>query len=162
MTFETLVASAEMEQATETRALGDAFVAGLDAATAEALTAILTGDVGLREYTPNHLRGLRGRDKVVAHLRGERATFPDWRATRLSVVGDAERVAVEYRAQYTAEGRYLEEMRSAFLQVRDGRVHTIDAYRAAPIPSAHRDAYIAPANLTDEEIGRLFEEWQNA
>lgn len=162
MIFETPAAIAEMEQATETRALGDAFVAGLDAATAEALTAILTGDVGLREYTPNHLRGLRGREKVVAHLRGERATFPDWRATRLSVVGDAERVAVEYRAQYTAEGRYLEEMRSAFLQVRDGRVHTIDAYRAAPIPSAHRDAYIAPANLTDEEIGRLFEEWQNA
>lgn len=162
MTFETPAAIAEMEQATETHALGDAFVAGLGAATAEALAALLAEDVGLREYTPDHLRGLRGRDKVVAHLRGEREAFPDWQVTRLSVVGDAERVAVEYRAQYTADGRYLEAMRSAFLQVRDGLVHTIDAYRTAPIPSAHRDAYIAPADLGDEGIGRLFEEWQNA
>lgn len=162
MTPTTATMTPQMEHATDPHALGDAFVVALDAAMSDALAALLTEDVGLREYTTDHLRGLRGRDKVIAHLRGERERLPDWRATRLSVVRDGERVAVEYRAQYTAEGRYLEEMRSAFLQVRDGQVHTIDAYRTAPIPSAHRDAFIAPADLSDVEIGRLFEEWQAA
>ncbi len=158
----TSAALAEMIQPTDARALGEAFVAGLAAATPDALAALLTEDVGLRDFTTDHLRALRGHDKVVAYLRSERETRPDWRVSPLSVVGSDERVAVEYRAQYTAEGRYQEEARSAFLQVRDGRVHTIDAYRTAPIPSAHRDAYIAPADLSDTEIGRLFEELQAA
>lgn len=58
----TSAALAEMIQPTDARALGEAFVAGLAAATPDALAALLTEDVGLRDFTTDHLRALRGHD----------------------------------------------------------------------------------------------------
>ncbi len=151
----------QMTTTGETTSVGAAFVQALTASDPTALEALLTPDVGLREYATDHLRGLRGRDKVVRHFQDDRAAAPDMSIELLSAVGDEERVAVEYRVQYTLDDRYVEDFRAAFLRVRDGQVAVIDAYRTAPYPSAHRQGWIAPATLSDEQISHLFEEWEH-
>jgi predicted N-acetyltransferase YhbS len=140
--------------------LARVFVDALSARDWTALARVLTPDVGLREYTSDHLRVLRGFEKLVAHFQAEVDTYPDLSAELLSAVGDDERAAVEYRVQYTLDGRYVEEYRAAFLQLRDGQAHTLDVYRTAPQPSAHRRGWIAPPTVTPEEIVRIFDEGQ--
>jgi GNAT superfamily N-acetyltransferase len=67
---------------------------------------------------------------------------------------------LEFRIQATdpASGRYLEHYRSALLSVVAGRVQMIDLYCPEPIPSAHRQGWIAPATLSDDEMGRVLAE----
>jgi predicted N-acetyltransferase YhbS len=123
-----------------------------------ALDTLMTPEVGLREYGPEITRVLRGLDRVRPHLEADLSTTADTRIERLSVVGNGERAGVEYRVQRTLDERYTEEMRSAFLQVTDGRIHTLDIYRTAPMPSAHREGWMASADITEEEVGRVFDE----
>lgn len=140
--------------------LARSLVSALAAHNWTALAQVLTPDVGLREYTPDHLRVLRGFDKLVGHLHAEVDTYPDLTAELLSAVGDEERLAIEYRVQYTLDGRYVEEYRSAFMQLRDGQAYMLDIYRTAPQPSAHRRGWIAPPTVTPDEIARIFDEGQ--
>ncbi len=144
----------------ETRAVAERFVAALS--DPDQWNALVTEDVGLREYGPTETRILRGRERLKSHFGEELSASPDLRGEVLSRQEIGDRVSVEYRVQRTQDGRYVEDYRAAFLQLRDGQLHTIDLYRAAPTPSAHRSAWIAPATLTDEEIGHLFEEWFNS
>lgn len=143
-------------------AVAEAFVAGLNAESSDALAAVLTEDVGLREHGPEYHRAVRGRDKVMAHLRREREAAPDLRFELLSAVGNGERLALEMRAQYTVDDHYLEDHRAAFLQLRDGLAHTVDHYVTAPMYSGQRGAWIAPADLSEAQLGRLFEEFEHS
>ena len=71
-------------------------------------------------------------------------------------------MALEFRIQATENNRYVEHNRSAFLTIKDDKIHIIDLYCPEPIPSARRKGYIAPANMTDEEVRRLFESMMNS
>ncbi|HTP07968.1 MAG TPA: GNAT family N-acetyltransferase, partial [Anaerolineae bacterium] len=88
--------------------------------------------------------------------------WPDPTLESFEVLAQDDRVAVEFRIQATEHDRYVEHNRSAFLTIKDDKVHTIDLYCPEPMPSAHRKGYIAPANLTDNEVRRLFESMMNS
>jgi GNAT superfamily N-acetyltransferase len=56
----------------------------------------------------------------------------------------------------------VEHNRSAFLTIKDDKIHTIDLYCPEPLPSARRKGWIAPATLTEEEIHHLFDSMQHS
>ncbi len=119
---------------------------------------VLTPDVGMRAYGTEEVAILRPLERVRAYLQAAWPAEPNLRAEVLSSLGDGERVSVEFRVQYHVAGRYIEEYCVAVLQMRVERAHTLDLYRTAPMPSAHRGEWIAPPTLTDDEIAHLFEE----
>ncbi|MFN8497088.1 MAG: GNAT family N-acetyltransferase [Anaerolineae bacterium] len=122
------------------------------------LEQVVTDDVGMRVHGAEENAMMRPLDRVRAYIEAAWPAEPDLRAEVLSSLDSGERVSVEFRVQYHRAGRYVEENGAAFLQLRDGRAHTIDLYRTALWPSAHRGEWIAPATLTDDEIAHLFEE----
>jgi GNAT superfamily N-acetyltransferase len=145
---------------TPTHDLGRQFLDALAANTPAAFEAVLAGDAGLRLMRWDGAEVYRPRQRVVERLQAEWSSWPDARLECLSVLAEGERAAVEFRIQATdlASGRYLEHYRSAFLSVVDGRVQIIDLYCSEPIPSAHRKGWMAPATLSDDEMGRVLEE----
>lgn len=144
-----------------TDSLPHALIHALAANDRERLATILTPDVCLRVYTPDHFRLVRGFEKVWAAFHEDVDAAPDTRIELLSVVENADRAAIEYRLQYTRDQRYLEEYRSAFLQIREGRIYYLDIYTTLPLPSAHRHDWIAPPTISPAEIMHLFAEGQH-
>ncbi|MFN8484990.1 MAG: hypothetical protein U0768_18290 [Anaerolineae bacterium] len=144
-----------MLEKTET-SIAQAFVAAVvDRARLE---QVVTQDVGMRVYGAEENAVMRPLDRVRAYLEAAWPTEPNLRAEVLSSPSAGDLLSAEFRVQYHRAGRYVEENCAAFLRLRDGRVHTIDLYRTALWPSAHRGEWIAPATLTDDEIAHLFEE----
>lgn len=134
------------------------FIAALAANEAARFEAVLAEDVTLRIYGWEGLEAYRPRERVVARLMAEWSAWPDARVMLLSSLATGEqKTAVEFRIQATEHGRYVEHNRAAFLTWADGRVTTIELYGAEPIPSARRDAWLAPGSLSDEELNRLFD-----
>lgn len=151
-----------VEKSTPTaREIGETFVKALAANDRAQLETVLDPEVGLRQYTTDFFHILRGLGKVVDHFQADFSIGPDTEVEFLSALGEEDRAAVEFRYRYTQDGEFREDFRSAFLHIRAGKIHTIDAYRTAPTPSARREGWIAPATLSEEGIGRLFVEWQN-
>ncbi len=123
---------------------------------------VLDEQAGIRVW---HSRGLdvrRPRERVVACLMEEWTGWPDASLEPLSLVAEGQCAAVEFRIQATENERYVEHNRTAILQVRDGKVQTIDLYCPEPVPSAHRGAWIAPATLSESELNHIFESFQYA
>jgi predicted N-acetyltransferase YhbS len=118
--------------------------------------AVLSEDVGLRLNRWDGREIYRPRQRVVKRLMDEWSAWPDPVLETFDVLAGKDRVAIEYRIQATENDRYIEHNRSAFLTIQDGKVHFIDLYCPEPMPSARRKGWIAPATMTDEEIGRLF------
>ena len=119
--------------------------------------AVLSEDVGMRLNRWDGREIYRPRKRVMQRFMEEWASWPDPSLEGFDIVGTGDRVAVEFRIQATENKRYVEHNRSAFLTIKDDKIHIIDLYCPEPVPSAHRKGYIAPANLTDEEVRRLFE-----
>ena len=119
--------------------------------------AVLCEDVGMRLNRWDGREIYRPRKRVMQRFIDEWSSWPDPTLEGFDIVGTDDRVAVEFRIQATENQRYVEHNRSAFLTIKDDKIHIIDLYCPEPVPSAHRKGYIAPANLTDEEVGRLFE-----
>ncbi|MFN8474064.1 MAG: nuclear transport factor 2 family protein [Anaerolineae bacterium] len=136
--------------------IAEAFVAAV--VDRSLLGQVVTDDVGMRVHGAEENAVMRPLDRVRAYIEEAWPAEPDLRAEVLSSLGNGELVSLEFRVQYHLAGRYVEDNCAAFLQVRDGRAHTIDLYRTALWPSAHRGEWIAPATLTDDEIAHLFEE----
>jgi GNAT superfamily N-acetyltransferase len=138
------------------------FLDALASNSAPALEAVLAEDAGLRLMRWDGAEAYRPRPKVIDRLQSEWSGWPDARLECLSTLADAERAALEFRIQATdpASGRYVEHIRSAFLTLANGRVQMIDLYCPEPFPSAHRQGWIAPATLTDDEINRVLQEAQ--
>jgi hypothetical protein len=97
------------------------------------------------------------RQRVMQRFIAEWSSWPDPTLEGFDVLAHGDRVAVEFRIQATEHDRYVEHNRSAFLTIKDDRIHIIDLYCPEPIPSSRRKNWIAPANLTDEELVRLFD-----
>jgi hypothetical protein len=106
----------------------------------------------------------RPRSRVAARLMPEWSSWSDPTLEVFDVLAHAyaDRVAVEFRIQATENQRYVAHNRSAFLTIKDDKIHIIDLYCPEPIPSARRTGWIAPATLTDEELRQLFESARNS
>jgi GNAT superfamily N-acetyltransferase len=142
-----------------TKDLGQQFLEGLSANTPETLEAALAETAGLRLMRWDGLEAYRPRARVIERLQGEWRAWPDARLEPLSCLAQDQRIALEFRIQATDpdSGRYVEYLRAAFLSISEGRVQTIDLYCPEPIPSAHRQGWLAPATLDDEQMARVLE-----
>jgi hypothetical protein len=134
-----------------------AFMAALAANDPTQYDAVLSDEVGLRLNRWDGREIYRPRKRVIQRFSEEWASWPDPSLETFDVLAHGDRVAVEFRIQASENQRYVEHNRSAFLTIKDDKIHIIDLYCPEPVPSAHRKGYIAPANLTDDEVRRLFE-----
>jgi GNAT superfamily N-acetyltransferase len=145
----------------DTQQIAEQFLAALASNDAAQYARVLREDAGLRIWGSTQGEVYRPRVRVTKRLMDEWAAWNDATIETLSIIADAERVAVEFRIQVTENARYVEHNRAAFLVVKENQVQTIDLYCPAPQPSARRKDWIAPANLNDDEVRQLFEAWQN-
>ncbi len=120
--------------------------------------AVLAEDVGLRLGRWDRSEAYRPRHRVLKRLMDEWSAWPDAVLETQHVAADGDQAFVQFRIQATEQGRYVEHNRAAALTLKDGRVQTIDLYCPEPIPSAHRQGWIAPATLSAEELERLLDE----
>ncbi|MBP7686334.1 MAG: hypothetical protein KA765_00395 [Thermoflexales bacterium] len=137
--------------------LGRNFMAAIAANETAQYDAVLHADAGLRLHRWDGGEMYRPRQRVVARLMAEWSAWPDPTLETFSLMADETRIAIEFRVQATEHDRYVEHNRSAFLTIKDDLIHVIDLYCPEPLPSARRKNWIAPANLTDDELNRLFE-----
>jgi hypothetical protein len=143
----------------ETHALAEQFMAAMAANDPAAYEAVLAEDAGLRRYGPEQGEALRPRQRVIDRLRAEWSAWPDARLEILTITANPERVVVEFRVQATdpSSGRYVEHTRAVVLTAAAGRVGMVDLYAPAPLPSAPRGDWIAPATLSEAEIDAVIE-----
>ena len=141
----------------DTAQLARDFLAALASNNPIQFEAVLSDDVGLRLHRWDGREIYRPRKRVMQRLSDEWTSWPDPSLEGFEIIVNGDRVALEFRIQATENDRYVEHNRSAFLTIKDDRIHIIDLYCPEPIPSAHRKGFIAPATLTDEEVRRLFE-----
>jgi ketosteroid isomerase-like protein/ribosomal protein S18 acetylase RimI-like enzyme len=133
------------------------FLAALATNTADRYAEIFTADVGLMiggwECSEIH----RPQQRVVKRLMSEWSAWPDPSVQLLNVFGEGNQVLLEFRIQATENDRYVEHNRSAILRTNEGKIELIRLYCPEPMPSARRKGWIAPATLSDDELGRVFE-----
>ncbi len=139
--------------------IAEQFLAALASNDAAQYARVLRDDVGLRVWGAPQSEIHRPRERVVKRLMDEWAAWHDATIETLSVVANDERVAIEFRIQATENARYVEHNRAAFLVVTENRAQTIDLYCPAPLPSARRKGWIAPANASAAQVLSLFESW---
>ncbi|MBI3914417.1 MAG: GNAT family N-acetyltransferase [Chloroflexi bacterium] len=145
---------------TDPQTIAHQFLDALVANDAAKLEAVLTDDAGLLMARCDSGIVQRPRHRAVQTLLEESARWSDAVVHLHSLIADGERVAVEFRIQATENARYVEHNRSAFLTLKDARVEFVNLYCPAPLPSARRTGWIAPAGMSDDEINRLFETFQ--
>jgi hypothetical protein len=138
------------------------FMTALSSNDAARYEAVLDEEAGLRLYRWDGREVYRPRTRVMARLMDEWSSWPDPTLEVFDVLAAGDRAAVEFRIQATENQRYVEHNRSVFLTVKDGKIHIIDLYCPEPMPSAHRKGYIAPPNMTDDEVRYLFESMMNS
>jgi predicted N-acetyltransferase YhbS len=133
------------------------FMAALSSNDPACYEGVLSEEVGMRLNRWDGREIYRPRSRVMARLMDEWSSWPDPTLESFDVLAQGDRIAIEFRIQATENDRYVEHNRAAFLTIKDNQIHIIDLYCPEPMPSAHRKGYIAPANLTDAEVRRLFE-----
>ncbi len=141
----------------ERQQLAQQFLDALSSNDPARYEAVLHEDVGMRLHRWDGREIYRPRARVTARLMEEWSSWSDPSLESFDVIAQDDRGALEFRIQATEHDQYVEHNRSAFLTIKDDKIHVIDLYCPEPIPSARRKNWIAPANLTDEELGRLFE-----
>ncbi len=137
--------------------LAQDFMAALSTDDAACYEAVLNEDVGMRLNRWDGRELYRPRARVMQRLMEEWASWPDPSLETFCIMVEDSHAAVEFRIQATEHNRYVEHNRSAFLSIKDGKIHDIDLYCPEPLPSTRRQGWIAPATLTDEELHHLFE-----
>lgn len=130
------------------------------AGDAAALHPLLHSDARLRWWGWQGAEAHRPRALVAARLAGEWPAAAGARLTLDTLTPAAERVIVEYRVQVTdpATGRCVEHPRALIATPLDGLLHTLDLYCAEPVPSAPRNPPPAPADTSDAELHRMFDQ----
>jgi hypothetical protein len=142
---------------TDPRQLAQDFLSALSSNDVVRYEAILGEEVGMRLNRWDGREIYRPRKRVMQRFIEEWASWPDPTLKGFEIVATGDRVALEFRIQATENHRYVEHNRSAFLTIQDDKIAIIDLYCPEPTPSAHRTGYIAPENLTDDEVRQLFE-----
>ena len=133
------------------------FLAAIASNNPTQFEAVLSEDVGLRLNRWDGREIYRPRKRVMQRFMDEWSSWPDPSLEGFDIVGTGDRVAVEFRIQATENDRYVEHNRSAFLTIQADKIHVIDLYCPEPLPSAHRKNWIAPADLTSDELAQLFD-----
>jgi hypothetical protein len=141
--------------------IAQSFLDALAANTAGAFQKIFTEDVGLMIGRWDGSEIHRPQQRVIKRLMDEWSTWPDPTVELLNVFGEGHYISVEFRIQATENDRYVEHNRSAILRIKEGKIELIRLYCPEPMPSARRKGWIAPATLSDEEMGRVFEGMMN-
>lgn len=141
----------------EPQQIAEQFVAALAANDESTYQTLLADDVFMRAWRWDGGEAYRPRARVVRRLQSEWRGWPDPTIELLSVTGDGDRLAVEFRIQTTEAKRYVEHNRVAVLTLSAGRIDGIDLYCSQPLPSARRKGWIAPADLSDMELRQLFD-----
>ena len=142
--------------------IAHAFLDALASKDSTRYERVLHPDVGMRVWGWKEIKVHRPRAKVMQYLIDEWSAWSDATLEKLSVVTGDALIAIEFRIQATENGRYVEHNRSGFLKLKDGQIETIDLYCSAPFPSARRKGWVAPANLSDDEVRKLFEQWHHS
>lgn len=141
----------------DARQLAHEFLDALKANEAQRYEAILCDDAGMIIGGWDGSEAYRPRARVIQRLMEEWSAWPDPTLESFTFIAEGDHAAIEFRIQATEHRRYVEHERSAFLTIKDGKIHTINIYCAGPLPSARRKGWIAPATLTHDELERLFE-----
>lgn len=141
----------------DARQLAHEFLDALKANEAQRYEAILCDDAGMIIGGWDGGEAYRPRARVIQRLMEEWSAWPDPTLESFTFIAEGDHAAIEFRIQATEHRRYVEHERSAFLTIKDGKIHTINIYCAGPLPSARRKGWIAPATLTHDELERLFE-----
>jgi hypothetical protein len=144
----------------DVRALAEAFLAALAANDLVQYEQVLADDAGLRIWRWDGSEAYRPRERAALRLIDEWSAWPDAKIEMFNLLTDGNRAAIEFRIQATESERYIEHNRSAFLNVAEGKIQSIDLYCAEPLPSARRKGWIAPATMTDQELRQLFDSYQ--
>lgn len=146
----------------DTKQLAQKFLDALAANAKAKYEEILSESAGMRIERWDGGEAYRPRTRVIEKLMGEWSAWIEPRLETFSLIADDERAAAEFRIQAMEKDRYMEHNRAAFLVIKDDKIQTIDLYCPEPQPSARRKGWIAPANLNDDEINRLFDSLQFA
>lgn len=133
------------------------FLDAMASAAAGKYEQVLAEDAAMRMWRGDACEAFRPRDRVVKRLVEEWSAWYDPVMETVTVIGAADRAAVEFRIQATERQILVEHNRSAFLTILGDRVQVIDLYCPAPLRSARRKGWIAPATLTEEELKRLLD-----
>jgi predicted N-acetyltransferase YhbS len=147
---------------TQTKQLAQRFLDALQANDAACYEAILCDDAGLLIGGWDGSELYRPRERVIRRLMDEWSAWPNATLEALNIIADEDQAAIQYRIQATENGRYIEHDRAGFLRIKDSRIQRIELYYPEPTPSARRTGWIAPANLTDEEVEGLFDTLHHA
>jgi predicted N-acetyltransferase YhbS len=142
--------------------LAQNFLSALGSTDVARYEAVLSDDAALRLGRWDGSELYRPRWRVVQRLIDEWSAWPDPKLETLTIMADGDKAAIEYRLQATENDRYVEHTRSAFLTIKDDKIHLIDLYCNEPVPSARRTGWIAPATLTEAELQQLFESLMNS
>ncbi len=137
--------------------LAQQFLDALSSHEAACYETVLSEEVGMRINRWDGREVYRPRQRVVNRLLEEWSSWHDPVLEAFDVVVEGDRAAIEFRIQATEHDRYVEHNRSAFLTIRDDKIQIIDLYCPEPIPSTRRKNWIAPADLSDEALKRLFD-----
>jgi hypothetical protein len=142
---------------TDSQQLTQDFLNALSSNDVARYEAVLSEDVGMRLNRWDGRETYRPRTRVMQRFMEEWSSWPDPLLESFDIIGTGDRVAVEFRIQATENNRYVEHNRSAFLSIKDDKIHIIDLYCPEPLPSARRKDWIAPATLTEDELMRLID-----
>lgn len=134
------------------------FIDALQKNDATGYEQLLTPDAGMRWFGGEAFEVHRPRVQVIERFLKDGARWNDATVTLMETHGQGPRLVVEFRIQATENSRYIEHNRIAILTLQEERIVQLDLYCPAPIPSARRTGYIAPAALSDEELEHLFEQ----
>ena len=132
--------------------LAQQFLAALAANDAAQYEAVLSEDAALRLGRWDGSELYRPRRRVVPRFLDEWSAWPDPILEKFTVMAEGDKIAIEFRIQVTENDRYVEHNRSAFLTIKDDKIHVIDLYCNEPIPGAGRKGWIAPVTLTEAEL----------
>jgi hypothetical protein len=133
------------------------FLAALASSDAGLYEAVLDEDARLFLMRWDGGEMYRPRRRVAERLISEWSSWSDATLEEITSLSEGDLAGVEFRIQATENQRYVEHNRSAFLKFKDAKIQEVTLYCPEPVPSARRKGWIAPAELTEDEMQRLFE-----
>jgi len=119
--------------------------------------AALCEEASLRVWRWDGAEAYRARANIAQRLTREWSAWSEPVVTPLRCIEAGEQVALEFRIQVLEGARYVEHNRTALLKLKGEQLLSIELYCAAPVHSARRSGWIAPAGLSEGELHRLFD-----
>lgn len=123
--------------------------------------SVLDDDVELRIWSSDGAEVHRSRDAAGQRLAAEARSWIDPAAEVVAETASATRGAVQVRVVEGPGARRVVHERCAVATVRGGRIAALEMYCGEPVPCGPPAGYIAPASLSDDDLGRLLAAQKN-